>query len=578
MFTVSNLKNAGPGSLRQAIIDLNLSVSLNNSIVFSVSGTILIETSLPHIKKNVSLNGKTAPGYTSSPVIKIDFNKCDGIYFSGILYKSEILGISFFNSSGDLLSIINSNFLLIDNCVFEEAEHNGILIFKSQNITIGSNDSFNSNYVSNYISKNKNNGILLYKSNGVRFIANVITNNLKNGIHLYESSFNIIGGEQYTNSEGISNNPTGSENKVPPVFIILPLGNTISGNFKNGVLIDKDSEFNFLHANTIGTDRSGTYGIGNHLNGVLIQNSDNNSLTGCKIYNDPFVYYNVISGNGKNGLDIKNSRNTTVQGNFFGLGADNNSVIPNKMNGCVFSGNTSYVIFGGVIPLGNNSSGNLKNGLLITDRAKKTLSFNLFAGLYSFGNAAPNGENGVLINCNSSENSIRTCVLSGNLKNGIKISDNASFVKIDPCIIGLNTRGIEIMPNNENGLLICGKAKDIYLNSDNASVIPRTTISGNLESGIKIEDCVEKVFINKCIIGLDVSMQNKMSNGKFGVNLKDNIKKIIIRKTNISGNIENGIIINREVENVKLEKNIIGENIFKEPIPNKLPQILDLRN
>ena len=50
---------------------------------------------------------------------------------------------------------------------------------------------------------------------------------------------------------------------MPPVFVVPPLGNLISGNLGNGVLIDMGSPDNVLNGNFIGTTASGDAAIGN---------------------------------------------------------------------------------------------------------------------------------------------------------------------------------------------------------------------------------------------------------------------------------------------------------------------------
>ena len=42
-----------------------------------------------------------------------------------------------------------------------------------------------------------------------------------------------------------------------------------------------------------------------------------------------------------------------VQGNFFGVGANNTSAVGNKGNGILVNGSSENTVVGGVIPLGN---------------------------------------------------------------------------------------------------------------------------------------------------------------------------------------------------------------------------------
>src|SRR5258708_4154392 len=86
-----------------------------------------------------------------------------------------------------------------------------------------------------------------------------------------------------------------------------PQGNLISGNAGNGVLLTGGAVENFLEGNFIGTTVSGLKALGNALDGVAIVNAPGNSLVGTIKSKDPFIYYNVVSGNGGNGLRIRDS-------------------------------------------------------------------------------------------------------------------------------------------------------------------------------------------------------------------------------------------------------------------------------
>ena len=102
------------------------------------------------------------------------------------------------------------------------------------------------------------------------------------------------------------------------------------------------------------------------------------------------MFYNVLSGNGGNGLRITNSNNTTVQANFMGVGANNATIVANGGDGLLVSGSSKNTQVGGVIPLGNVISGNNRNGIEVSDTASGFTSFNTFAGIFAFAGAAPN--------------------------------------------------------------------------------------------------------------------------------------------------------------------------------------------
>lgn len=384
MFTVTNLNNSGEGSLRQAIFESNICSKI---ITFQVSGSIKLESSLPKISNRIYINGKSAPNYTKNPIVQINCNNFNGLILSKFSDYSEIVGLSIINSNSN--NKIDNNFIGIDFDGVTEKPYrkNGIYLHKCKNNIIGSNPTLKSKFVANLISGNFENGILLYKSSnnifqknfiGTDFTGKISIPNLKNGILFDKSSNNIIGGKVFMNEIGIINNPTGSKGTTTPVYIILPLANLISENLNNGVYISNFSENNFLYGNYIGTNYTGNDYLGNGNDGVLIGNSNYNNVIGCNKINDPFVYYNVISGNNKNGLHITNSNYILIQANFFGIGGDSKTIVSNKLNGLLFDGNSSNIKFGGVIPLGNCSAGNGLNGIKITDTVKNTVTFNLY--------------------------------------------------------------------------------------------------------------------------------------------------------------------------------------------------------
>ncbi len=70
------------------------------------------------------------------------------------------------------------------------------------------------------------------------------------------------------------------------------------------------------------------------------------------------MFYNVISGNGGNGLQVTNSNDTTIQANFFGMGADNTTPVGNALNGVLIEGSSADTPMGGPIPLGNVDAAN----------------------------------------------------------------------------------------------------------------------------------------------------------------------------------------------------------------------------
>ena len=537
-FRVTNLNDTGAGSLRAAIGDANASSDASVRIVFDVSGTITLATALPDISRAVDIDATSAPGYTSagSPVVTVNFGGHAGLTVASGATGSSILGLALGNASADGVTL-HAGAVTVDKCYVGLAAdgtalgnaRDGIRIEStSSNNKIGLNESEASGVVGNVISANGGNGITVAGGSGNVFVANRIgtdatgsndLGNAENGIHLTAgTTANTIGGTVYVDSAtGDVNNPTGNKGTTTPVFVIPPLGNQISANGMNGVLIDSGSENNVLNGNFIGTTASGNGDLGNTLDGVLISGADGNSLIGCAFVDNPFVYYNVLSGNGGNGLHVTNSDNVVVQANFFGVGADNATLVGNDANGILVDGDSQGTTVGGVIPLGNVSGGNKLNGIYVTDTASDFVTFNTFGGLFAFQGAAPNGLNGVKIDSIGGGNELRTNVLSGNLRNGIEISGNARDVLIDPNIAGLDTVGNAKLANGLHGLLIGGAAHDITVGGTFASVIPQNTFSGNTGYGVAIVDAAYDIQVFNSVIGASATGRSALGNTAGGV-------------------------------------------------------------
>lgn len=539
-YVVSTLADSGTGSLRAAITSVNSAPSSQYSgITFSVTGVITLASDLPAITNKVLIDGTTAPGYTAgntttAPLVAANFNNVgSGFNFNSGSAGSSIYGLSIIGSNANGVTLSASNITLLSNYIGLNLNGiaaanagSGIYISSASiNNLIGSNPKSISGLYSNVISGNTLHGIQMYGSAGNRIQSNAIgTNpagtaaigNRGNGIYVtYFATENIIGGTAYVNSAtGQTNNPTGNKGTVPIVSIAPPLGNLISGNFLNGVLIDGGSELTVLSGNFIGTNNVGTSAIGNTLDGVIIRNANNNQLIGCTFEDNPFIYYNVLSGNGGNGLHVVDSNAILIQANFFGAGANNASVVPNGGHGILVDGTSAGVQVGGVIPLGNVSAGNTLDGIKVSGTASGFTTFNTFGGLYAFQGAAPNGGNGITIDSTGGNNLIRTNVFSGNMRNGIEIAGSATGVTVDPNVVGLNTEGTALLANGPglngagnggSGVLISGTASGNFIGGYNNSVIPQNTFSGNARYGVEILSTASRNYVFNSVIGLSTT-------------------------------------------------------------------------
>ncbi len=593
---VTSLNDSGRGTLRWAIRQANNAApAISTDIDFSVTGVITLLSALPPITADITINGLSAPTYTAGdpPPIEIDFSGQPGLRFAAGSQGSQLLGVAVDNAGGNGVTLdagaitLTADYvgLAIDGTA---AGNQGAGIYasaRSQRDRIGLNPSGDPGVVSNVISANAGDGIVLSGSSQDTIEANRIGTSVAgtaampnggNGILLTgQADGNEIGGTEFVDPDtGQANNPTGSKGTVPPVFVTPPLGNLISGNRQNGVAISNGSVSNVLNGNFIGTAASGDSALGNARNGVWIDHANGNSLVGCKFVNDPFVYYNVVSGNGLTGLRITSSDNVVVQGNFFGIGANNTALVGNRRSGILIDGSSANTQVGGVIPLGNVSAGNGADGIEVTGRVHGFITFNTFGGLLAFKGAAPNGNDGLLITSTGGDNLARTNVFSGNRRNGIELAGNASGVTVDPDIAGLSTNGQSALANGGNGVLIDGTAHGNVIGGSVRSVIPQDTFSGNKGYGVVITGRAYGNRVFSSYIGTEILGLKRVANGKGGVLLSGMARGNVIGDAArtpanlISGNAGNGATLGAMTSRNFVIRNYLGLDRLGRLLPN----------
>ena len=429
-------------------------------------------------------------------------------------------------------------------------------------------------------------------------LSNVISGNGANGIELSGASDNVVSmnyiGTDVTGTVALGNaangilvtalsagntiggQATGGNNPTKGTIVQPPQGNVISGNDGAGVMITGGATQNQLSGNFIGTTTSGDAALGNSGDGVEINGADGNSLIGCYFSQDPFVFYNVIAGNLGNGLHVTNSNNTTIQGNFFGLGASNATAVGNALDGVLIDGSSAHTVMGGPIPLGNDTSANGENGLEIRDTASDFVSYNTFAGLAAFSDDPNfgNGNDGMLITSTGTNILLRTDVVTENGNDGIEIGGNASGVRVVGEIVGLFTTG-QPMGNKNNGLEITDNAHDNIIGGPQAAadVIPHNVFSSNGANGVAITGSAHFNVVSFGDIGTSTLGTTKRGNSLDGILLGPGSYANTIGSTDpslpttISGNTGNGITMQSTNGNTIVGTNI-GTAIDSTPMGN----------
>ena len=236
--------------------------------------------------------------------------------------------------------------------------------------------------------------------------------------------------------------------------------NIISGNGRNGIFITQtETTGNLLLGNFIGTDVSGTIALGNFESGVYIKDAVSNTIGGAKS-----GMGNVISGNRDNGVTIVGFTSTgnIVQGNLIGIDITGSIDIGNKGHGVSIEMGSHLNIVGGSTSLERNViSGNDDVGILISDLGSDNNAV--------IGNFIGTDISGTLI--------------LGNLESGIAIEAGAKFNRIGGSAFG--EKNI-ISGNYGNGVYIHGSDNNTVIGNYIGTDITGIHALGNRGWGIRI--------------------------------------------------------------------------------------------
>ena len=115
-FTVTNLLNAGAGSLRSVINQANANPGADE-IAFAVAGTIPLAAALPAITDTVSIDGSTAPGFVGSPRLTVNFRGQAGLRFAPGSDGSSLTSLALVRASGAGVTLDASGITLARNSI-----------------------------------------------------------------------------------------------------------------------------------------------------------------------------------------------------------------------------------------------------------------------------------------------------------------------------------------------------------------------------------------------------------------------------------------------------------------------------
>lgn len=325
VFTVINVNDSGPGSLRQAILDSNATPPGPNTIRFNIAGTapfiILPTTQLPTITVPVMINGLSQPGTTQNTLPNAD-NAVQTIVVDG-----------FFQPVGNGLTVA------ADGCVIKSIVVNN---FAAANLELDSNGNtvqgcfFGVDATGTIAGTGLDVNILIEGANNLIGGATPAARNIISadfiGIYVFGAAANnnnIKG-----NFIGLAADGTTKLPGFEGIFIFdapnnqvggtaAGAGNVIAGNtFANVYINNTPASGNKVLGNLIGTNATGTAGVGPTTIGVVINNAPDNDIGG-----ETAPAGNVISGS-TFGMQVAGPTATGNQIEFNKIGTDKTGTLP----------------------------------------------------------------------------------------------------------------------------------------------------------------------------------------------------------------------------------------------------------
>jgi CSLREA domain-containing protein len=564
----------GVCTLRAAIQEAN-ALAGTDTIAFNIGSgnpSITPFAPLPTITAPVIIDGNTG-GATRVQLAGTFSGTANGLVLGAGSGGSQIRSLVIRSFSGEGIEIrsngntIQNNYIGTDATGTTDQGNTGSGVFvQGANNLIGGTTAGTSNLISG------NNG------EGVEVNGSAATGNQLQGNFI---GTKVNGTERLPNGLGVMINA--AANNV--VGGTAPgAGNLISGNSQSGVLITLGAAGNRLQGNFIGTDVTGTVGLGNFSHGVQILNSSNNLIGGTDA-DDGEVdgnvrARNVISGNSQNGLHLSGGDNNKIQGNYIGTDVTGTVDRGNKNNGLnLFSG--ANTIGGTAAGAGNLISGNDVDGVFVTRNDNKVQG-NLIGTDVTGTVALKNGAHGVEIksinNAPVASNNLvggtdaddgevdgnvrARNVISGNGADGVLLF-GASDNKVQGNFIGTDATGTADLGNSTSGV-------NIFFSTGNtiggAAAGARNLISGNELNGVSITgNTASGNKVQGNFIGTNVTGTAGLGNSSHGVEVIDNaLNNVIGGGTGLGNTIafngKDGVSIYPKEPNTTVTGNVIFTN------------------
>jgi gliding motility-associated-like protein len=304
IFTVTSNGNAGPGSLREAIVLANANgTTVADYIHFNLPGnalqdvTIQLSTELPILASSIIIDGTTQPfAVLGNPSVRVALIRVVPEYFNGLRADNasyvEIYGLSFNNFKSDPLGAIDD-------------KKAGIFLYNCSDITIGATGKQNC-FTGNYA------GILSPYVVPRKYVERIkISANI---FGLAENGINPIPNDTGIDISFIKNGVIGGGTAGE--------GNLIAANTRTGIALGGAEETVKVINNVIGLDKT------------LVKNIPSPAATGIYINGTgsvPLISGNIITGQNKGVMLDNVNGGFLITGNRIGTGLNSTESFGNNI-------------------------------------------------------------------------------------------------------------------------------------------------------------------------------------------------------------------------------------------------------
>lgn len=340
---------------------------------------------------------------------------------------------------------------------------------------------------------------------------------------------------------------------------VLIMNNVISGNTAAGIVLEgSGTRENVIAGNKIGTSATGNLPLSNHYGIVVMSNANRNRIGGTSP-----AERNIISANTEIGIYIESADSNVVCGNYIGPDATGtfafeyapDSAI--QANGVEINTTGQYNIIGGTTPAERNIiSGNRVYGCIYYGNCAHNNICGNYIGTDVSGEMAIPNATGICVDGSSHLNIMENNVLSGNRSYGLFIVTRGTDGNIfRGNLVGTNALGTSALPNDV-GLMLAADAKDNLIGGETDT--DRNLFSGNRYAGIEVTDAgTEQNRIVGNYIGTDISGNQSLPNGN-GIIVSALVKHLDIHRNVISGNTGYGVVLTDGADSNVLCSNHIG--------------------